>query len=109
MEEVRRETVYRLTDEEVKSHPLCSAEDGRGFYDFIMKELGIEDKRVDCRHIDVAKNIQDAWYDYASSKGWDSVTFTMTLALVGPKVNDALFYNEVSIDQDFVVREEEDE
>lgn len=84
-------------------------------YDVVAFNMGYEplDCRYDCRKINVAKNIQDGFYEYyrTIAKGEDptitdndiKVATTMLLAMSGPKVDSFLNANEVEVFNGFIV------
>lgn len=84
-------------------------------FDTVAREIGYRNTselNYDCRKINVAKNIQDMFYEFytqlvrkADSKMPDSdiqVGITMTLAMSGPKVDETLADNEVEIFEGFI-------
>ena len=84
-------------------------------YDRVARQIGYKNTHelnYDCRKINVAKNIQDMFYEYytklvrnADSKTPDSdiqIGITMTLAMSGPKVDETLEDNEVEIFEGFI-------
>ena len=85
------------------------------FYDAVATEMGYSDTselHYDCRKINVAKNIQDNFYDYymaelmkmcpSSDKEDFQNSITATLTIYGPKVDSTLKANEVEIFDGFI-------
>lgn len=81
------------------------------FYDAVATEMGYTDTselHYDCREINIAANIQDAFYAYyrETNPGIPAnevnVQVTMLLACSGPKVDSALKANEVEIFDGFI-------
>lgn len=94
------------------SIPMCGLTE---FYDTVAREMGYADTselHYDCRNINIAKNIQDGFYDYysanakvinPSTNGNDvRIGVTMLLAMSGPKVDQNLKANEVEIFDGFI-------
>lgn len=84
-------------------------------FDSIARDIGYKNAHelnYDCRKINVAKNIQDMFYEYyaqltkeADKTMPDSeikVSTTMLLAMCGPKVDEELADNEVEIFEGFI-------
>lgn len=64
----------------------------------------IENKKMDCREIEVSQNIQQAIIDhYITNKEATSEQVAALLLLAGPKVNEDLNENEVAISDCFLV------
>ena len=85
------------------------------FYDAVAKEMGYTDTselNYDCRKINIAKNIQDGFYEYYKQKAKEEnhninendikVSITMLLAISGPKVDFNLKANEIEIFDGFI-------
>lgn len=91
-------TIYELTPEEIKEHPYVKDRQPE-FYKFIARTIVGEsdDWNIDCRKINVAKNIQKSWYDDAKAHGIPEYDLTMDLAMRGPKALDTLPDNCVEI------------
>jgi len=106
---IKSKTVYLLTKEEVETHQISSTlSTGNPFYDFLKAELDVDsEKMLDCRKIDIAENIQTLWYITADKLGIDSVSVSMCLLSVGPKVNKDLKDNEICIYEGFICDNEE--
>lgn len=93
----------KLTPEEIQNNPFLTKEGKAGFYRFIRKKFETAEQEVDCidcRKINVAENIQLAWYDYARANNIDKTELTMLLAIHGPKAFDSLPDNTVEIEDD---------
>ena len=86
-----------------------------GLYDAVAKEMGYltPDKlQYDCCKINVAKNIQDGFYDYyceaamkedpTASEMEIRMGITCILVVSGPKVNKELANNEVEVFEGFI-------
>lgn len=86
-----------------------------GLFDAVATEMGylIPDKlKYDCRHINVASNIQDGFYDYYTTLAREEdpnasetdirISITMLLAIAGPKVDASLEDNEVEVFEGFI-------
>ena len=84
-------------------------------FDAVAMEMGypIPDKlKYDCRNINVAKNIQDGFYEYYTALAKDedpnasetdiTISITMTLAMCGPKVDENLADNKVEVFEGFI-------
>lgn len=84
-------------------------------YQAVAKEMGHsnpDELMFDCRNVNVAKNIQDGFYEYYhkvindadphTSENDARVQITMMLAMAGPKVDDALADNEVEVFDGFI-------
>lgn len=84
-------------------------------YETAAKEMGytnIKELQFDCRKINVAKNIQDGFYDYYTeldktidpnaSETDIQVVVTMLLAVSGPKVDENLSDDEVEVFDGFI-------
>lgn len=99
-----------LSDSEIKENPFANIKKEAAFYHLITDTLikanatlsgESEDTQtkpeINCTHINVAKNIQDSWYDYASKNNIDAASLTMSLAFAGPKALDEIPNNQVQI------------
>lgn len=91
-------TIYELTPEEIKEHPYVKDRQPE-FYIFLARTIvGDSDAwNIDCRKINVAKNIQKSWYEDAKVNGISEYDLTMDLAMRGPKALDTLPDNCVEI------------
>lgn len=111
MEKVDEIKIYRMSDEEVSSHPMIVLKDEEsitGFYSWLIDELKVpEDFKVDCRGINVAENIQEFWINNAKEKGIDTTTIMEILLMNGPKVDASLSKNEICIKGNFLVKSSE--
>lgn len=93
--------IIRLTDEEVKSNPFMTKEGKAPFYRLVCEKIGLDFdniKSLDCTKINVARNIQDAWYDYAKENDITTFDLTMCLAMSGPKAPEELEENTVELE-----------
>lgn len=93
------ETIFRtvMNQEEVKAHPLCFAsgdpesQRSDSFYGWLLKATGLSaNEQFDCRYIDVATDIEDAWFEYAERFGIRPYEMAMQCALMGPKRDSSL-------------------
>ena len=84
-------------------------------YDAVATEMGYADTselKYDCRKINVAKNIQDGFFEYykefmalenpSLSESDARVSTTMLLLIAGPKVDNELADNEVEVFDGFI-------
>ena len=89
-----------LTEEEINNHPFVDDEGAPAFYNYI-KQLCFADPDpdlcLDCRAINVAKNIQEHWFAQHRAKGGDETEFAMLLCFAGPKAEERLPDNCVEI------------
>ena len=77
------------------------------FYDRVAELIGEEmgpDDKYDCRHIEIAENIQDTFFDHYEANGYKGEDIMMLLLMSGPKVNKELKRNEVKVLDDFIIR-----
>ena len=59
---------------------------------------------IQCTHVNIAKNIQNAWYDYVREQGLMSeYEFTNVLLWKGPKAVDYLDDNTVELKDDWYI------
>ena len=93
----------KLTQEQFKTDLVS-------FYRNVAMELGYEETestKYDCREINVASNIQDAWFEYYKetykAETWE---VAMLLACSGAKVDKELSDNEVEIFDGFITEGE---
>lgn len=107
--------IITLTPEQIKEYPFLrkkgNTEIPTLFYDFIAKHEHIPDNAtIRCTHVNVAENIQSAWYDYVREQELMSeYDFTMVLLMNGPKAVDYLDDNTVELQDDwYVIREDEE-
>jgi hypothetical protein len=90
-----------------RSDFYCSLND---FYSNLAKRFNLADNyKMDCREINVAKNIQDAWFEwyrneYPGQADIDAQV-CMLLCLSGPKVNEELADNEIEWTDEFITQE----
>lgn len=103
--------VLQLTNREICDNPIIKVindEATLGFYPFICSKAGLDStgKIFDCTKINIAKDIQESWYDYIKSLNMDLVAFTMFLLDKGPKVDDNLSKGQVFISNEFLVKGE---
>lgn len=86
-----KEMIITMTPEEIKENPFISKDGKLLFYRFVAKEFcGFDNlKNLNCCKINVAKNIQDAWFDYVKENWEDpekaSTGLAIELAISGPK------------------------
>lgn len=96
--------IFTLTEEEISSNPIF-----HGFYSMIGRKLGYvetEDTAYDCRKICIAQNIQDKCYEYYEKLGNDTTSISMNLCLAGPKVENTLKDNQVSIEAGYITEKD---
>lgn len=99
--------IITLTSEQVKEHPIITKKGNPDslihFYDFIAKYEHIPDNAmIRCTHINIAENIQKAWYDYVREHDLMSDSnFTMLLLMNGPKAVNYLKDNTVELQDDW--------
>lgn len=77
-----------------------------------VEAVDFNEYKFDCRKIDVAKNIQDMFYEYYAKMAREEddcltdndikIGITMLLAMSGPKVDENLADNEVEIFEGFI-------
>ena len=85
------------------------------FYDAVATEMGYtetSDLHYDCRKVNIAKNIQDGFYEYYTANAKErnpsasdndiQTSITMILAIRGPKVDKNLKENEVEVFDGFI-------
>ena len=104
-------SIYRLTDDEVKSAPFVRAKDDAeelSFYPLIRKLMDKQDEVLDCTKICVARNIQDSWMDYFKAHGIEGWEVAMMLVCSAPKVDESLADNEVSFEAGWAKMEKEE-
>lgn len=89
-----------MTDEEVKANPFVNVSSNQDFYHFIAEKFAPYDeiKSIRCTKINVAKNIQEYWFDYGKLHGIASWEMVMILAMSGPKALDYLGANVVELE-----------
>lgn len=86
-----------------------------GLFDAVAMEMGYSvptELKYDCRHINVASNVQDGFYDYYATLAREEdpnasetdirISITMLLAIAGPKVDASLEDNEVEVFEGFI-------
>lgn len=81
------------------------------FYDAVAREMGFtnpEDLHYDCRKINVAANIQDAFFEFYRETNPDlsaqdvNMGTAMLLMCSGPKVDENLADNQVEVFEGFI-------
>ena len=79
--------VMVMSNKEIVSNPFVDKEGKSLFYRFVAEKFAPYDdiKSIDCRKINVAKDIQAAWYNYASDNGISASDLSMTILFSGPK------------------------
>lgn len=101
--------IITLTPEQVKAHPLIRKKGNKDipilFYDFLAEHEHIPDNTmIQCTHVNIAKNIQDAWYNYVQEqKLMSEYEFTNVLLWKGPKAVDYLDDNTVKLKDDWYI------
>lgn len=94
--------IIGLTYEEVKSNPFMTKEGKAPFYRLVCEKIGLDYddiKCLDCTKINIARNIQDAWYDYANESDINNRDLTMCLLMSGPKTSAELKDNCVELEE----------
>lgn len=89
-----------LTEEEINAYPFIDDKGAPAFYNYIRQICFSDpnpDLRIDCRHINVAKNIQDRWFAKNRAQGKEDPELTMLLCIAGPKAEERLPDNCVEI------------
>ncbi len=96
-----KKIICELTPDEIVNHPFLTKDGKLDFYSFIAKHLTgkSDDWKVDCRKINVAKNILNSWYDYVTENGLSEQYLTTNLAVYGPKALDTVPDNCVEIEE----------
>lgn len=96
-----KKIICELTPDEIANHPFLTKDGKLAFYSFIAKHLTgkSDDWKVDCRKINVAKNILNSWYDYATANGFSEHYLITNLAVYGPKALDSVPDNCVEIEE----------
>ena len=93
--------IITLTPEQVKAHPLIRKKGNKDipilFYDFLAEHEHIPDNTmIQCTHVNIAKNIQDAWYNYVQEQELMSeYEFTNVLLWKGPKAVVTRIYSSI--------------
>lgn len=106
MEMIQMETKFKVPH---KSYSIIE------LYEAVAKEMGYSNSselEFDCRNINVAKNIQDGFYDWYTQLEKVSnpdvsetdvlARTTMLLAIAGPKVDENLANDEVEVFDGFI-------
>lgn len=89
-----------LTNEQIKNNPFVDVNKHPAFYKLIKKLYKTEThevSQIDCTKINVAKNIQKEWFDYAEKHNIDKTDLAMGICFSGPKALDTLPDNTVEI------------
>ncbi len=92
--------ILTLTDAEIDSYPIF-----HGFYSMLGKRLGYietSNTRYDCTKISIAKNIQDKCFEYHERLGNDTASIAMNFCMSGPKVDNTLKDNHISIETGYI-------
>lgn len=89
-----------MTNEEIKANPFFNVDSTQDFYHFIGEKFAPYDeiKSIDCTKINVAKNIEESWYEYGEEKGIPYWEVGMLLVMSGPKALDHLMPNIVELE-----------
>ena len=91
-----------VSDEAIKENPFITKDGEALFYRYVCDLFGVSYdniKSIDCCKVNVASNIQDAWYNYANENNMDSVGLTMMLAISGPKALKELDDNTIELEE----------
>jgi hypothetical protein len=78
----------------------CSLLGMQDFYEYVVKLAGFEDepyKRFNCTKIFVSRTVQDYIKDGYKNRGAEDFEIGMILGCYGPKIDETLKANEVSI------------
>lgn len=97
--------MIRMTDEQIKENPFITAEGRTPFYSFIGEKFaGSYDdvKSIDCRKVNVARNIQNSWFEYAKENGITVEDLNMMLLFSGPKALDEIPDNLVELEENAI-------
>lgn len=117
-------TTYKMTDEEIETYPFLGKDGEPAFYNYILEKVcGVKHDEIDycrCSEIDVAKNIQESWFEkekqriideYVAKYGYEPDEHTlkeanaglmMRLAINGPKAMEDLPDNMIRISDTFI-------
>lgn len=97
---VNKKTVIRMTTDGIKLNPFITIEGEPRFYKYIGKMFANWDhiKSIDCRKVNVAKNIMDAWFKYAEENSIPEFQLNMQILLNGPKAVEYLADNYIEIE-----------
>lgn len=96
------ECMLVLSNEQITSHPFITKDGQAGFYKFIRSLFDTElyeVDEIDCRHINVAKNIQESWFKYGEENSIDASALAMQICMCGPKALEELPDNTVEIQE----------
>ena len=116
--------LYTMTDEEIKKYPFINDQGEAAFYRYVVEHFCghnyDEIASCDCTKIDVAKNIQDYWFENEEKRAFDDyrskygrepyegalnesrTQFAMFLAMSGPKAMEDLPNNAIRFSEDFI-------
>lgn len=98
-----------LTDEQITKNPFITENQESAFYNLIRQLCAKENKTIksiDCTKINIARNIQNAWYDYAKAHNIDTTSLSMSLLFAGPKALERIPDNTVEILDDCITYED---
>ena len=117
-------TTYKMTDEEIEAHPFVGKNEEPAFYKYILEKVcGVNYDEIDycrCSEIDVAKNIQERWFEqekkriideHVAKYGYEpneytlkeaETQLTMRLVISGPKAMEDLPDNMIRISDTFI-------
>lgn len=92
--------IVTMTPEEIKENPFIDADGSPRFYRFIAEGFGGFDKMrsIDCCKVNVAKNIEGAWFEYAKENGIEPYQLSMMLLMSGPKALEEIPENCVELE-----------
>lgn len=87
---------------EIKQYPFLTKDGHAGFYNYIRKRLETPNEEVDvidCTQINVAKNITDAWFEYADENNIPRNDLSMMILFNGPKTCEQLVSNIIELQE----------
>lgn len=93
--------IITLTPDEITEFPFVNVETACGdFYHLIGEKFAPYEKitTIDCTKVNVAKNIQESWYEYARKNGIKTSDLTMLLLFSGPKAPETIKGNCVELE-----------
>ena len=92
-----KQIVVKMTEAEVNCFPFVFAKadpdagNRKSFYGALIEAISLKSgEMIDCRKMQISKNIQDAWFSYTRSYGVEDFALAMELACSGPKVDASL-------------------
>lgn len=89
-----------LSDDQITEYPFVTKHGEAGFYKLIRTLFETETheiEQIDCCKLNVAQNIQDAWFAYGEQNNIDPTSLAMNICICGPKALKELPNNTVEI------------